>query len=243
MLINKRVFSCTTALTALAILTAGFLPSSASAFGAQERPLTSLGKSDASLSVVAVADQATASPDAAAGGASMNTARNFVDVMAKKTVSFLADKSLSEQQKKDQFRTLLFSDFDLDTIGRFVLGTYWNRANPAQRQEYLHLFREMISNVWAERFEQYEGQKFELRSARADGDRDMLVSSVIIPRENPEVQVDWRVRYKNGQYKIVDVIVEGVSLSVTQRSDFASVIQRGGGDVGVLLASLREQVK
>ncbi len=228
-------------LTAILALTVYLLPAAASALPIQSAGLASHDKSIAS-SLTVIADQ-TAAPDAAVGGASINAARSFVDIMAKKTVAFLADKSLSEQQKKDQFRTLLFADFDLDAIGRFVLGTYWNRANPAQRQEYLHLFREMISQVWAERFEQYQGQKFELRSARPDGDRDTLVSSVIIPVDNPDVQVDWRVRYKNGQYKIVDVVVEGVSLSVTQRSDFASVIQRGGGDVGVLLASLREQVK
>ena len=103
----------------------------------------------------------------------------------------------------------------------------------------------MIAGVWAERFENYQGQKFELRSARSDenSDKDTLVSSVIIPAGNPEIPVDWRVRFKDGHYKIVDVIVNGVSLSVTQRSDFASVIQRGGGNVQVLLTNLRQQAQ
>lgn len=242
MAIDKKVVVFRTTLTAFVAL--GCLsPFPAKALALHEFLLVANNGAGIPAPLIAVADQTTAAPEAAVGGPSINAARSFVDVMAKKTVAFLADKSLSEQQKKDQFRTLLFADFDLDTIGRFVLGTNWNRANPAQREEYLRLFREMIAEVWAERFEQYQGQKFALRNARADGDRDVLVSSVIIPLENPEVQVDWRVRYKNGQYKIVDVVVEGVSLSVTQRSDFASVIQRGGGDVGVLLASLRQQVK
>jgi phospholipid transport system substrate-binding protein len=191
---------------------------------------------------VAASDQAET---IAKGGGQTAGARSFVDAMAKKTVAFLADKALSEKQKKSQFRTLLFADFDMDTIGRFVLGTYWRTSTPAQRDEYLRLFREMIAAVWAERFESYEGQKFELRGARAaeDSAKDTIVSSVIIPQGNPDVRVEWRVRFKDGQYKIVDVVVEGVSLSVTQRSDFASVIQRGGGDVQVLLASLREQIK
>jgi len=242
MAIDKKVVLFRTTLTAFVAL-ACLSPVSAKALALHEFLLVANNGAGIPAPLVAVADQTTAAPDAATGGPSMNAARSFVDVMAKKTVAFLADKSLSEQQKKDQFRTLLFADFDLDTIGRFVLGTYWNRANSAQREEYLSLFRKMIAEVWAERFEQYQGQKFELRNARADGDRDVLISSVIIPLENPEVQVDWRVRYKNGQYKIVDVVVEGVSLSVTQRSDFASVIQRGGGNVDVLLASLRQQVK
>jgi phospholipid transport system substrate-binding protein len=242
MAINNKVVLRTT-LTAFVALTAWLSPVSAKALALHEFLLVANNGAGIHVPLIAIADQTTAAPDAAVAGPSINAARSFVDVMAKKTVAFLADKNLSEPRKKEQFRTLLFADFDLDTIGRFVLGPYWNRADPAQRQEYLRLFRDMIANVWAERFEQYQGQKFELRSARAADDRDTLVSSVIIPLDNPAVQVDWRVRYKNGQYKIVDVIVEGVSLSVTQRSDFSSVIQRGGGDVGVLLASLREQVK
>jgi phospholipid transport system substrate-binding protein len=169
-------------------------------------------------------------------------ARSFIDGMARNTIAFLADKTLPAQRKRSQFRSLMFADVDMDSIGRFVLGTYWRTATPAQREEYLKLFREMIGGVWAERFENYQGQKFEIRGARpADGKEDTLVSSVIIPADNPEIQVDWLVRLEDGHYKIVDVIADGVSLSVTQRSDFSSVIQRGGGDIQVLLAHLRQQ--
>jgi len=173
----------------------------------------------------------------------MAGARHFVDSMAKNAVDFLADQSLSEAQKKSRFRSLLFTDFDMDTIGRFSLGSYWNSTSPAQRQEYLSLFREMIAKVYAQRFESYNGQKFEVRSSRADGEKDTLVSSVIVPNDKPEVQVDWRVRYKDGHYKVVDVVVEGVSMAVTQRSDFSSVIQQGGGDIKVLLDHLRQPVQ
>src|SRR5690606_5730149 len=109
----------------------------------------------------------------------------------------------------------------------------------AQRKEYMTLFRQMVVNVYSARFGEYKGQKFETRSFRALDDKDTLVTSFIVPLDGPEIQVDWRVRYKDGRYRIVDVIVEGVSMSVTQRSDFAAVIQRGGGDVQVLLAHLR----
>ena len=177
-------------------------------------------------------------------GNQIDDARTFVDIMANKTVAFLADKSSTKQQKKSQFRSLMFADFDMDTIGRFVLGTYWRAATPTQRAEYLTLFREMITAAWADRFEDYKGQRFEIRGARpGDSERDTLVSSVIIPADTSEIQVNWLVRFKDGHYKIVDVTVEGVSLSITQRSDFSSVVQSGGGDVEVLLAHLRQQIQ
>lgn len=172
---------------------------------------------------------------AAAGG----NAEKFIGDMAGRALAFLGNESLSQEDKISSFRKLLNESFDLDTIGRFTLGRHWKTSTEAQRQEYLTLFRKMVVDVYAKRFGDYKGQRFETRGARADGDSDTIVTSYIIPGSGPEVQVDWRVRFKNGQYKIVDVIVEGVSMSVTQRSDFAAVIQRGGGDVSVLLNYLR----
>lgn len=168
-------------------------------------------------------------------------AENFIDNMAKRALDFLGNASNTQDQKTASFRKLLNDSFDLETIGRFVLGRYWKTSTTQQRDEYQRLFRQMVVDVYAKRFGDYKGQKFETRGYRADGEKDTIVTSFIVPAEGPEVQVDWRVRYKNGRYQIVDVIVEGVSMSVTQRSEFAAVIQRGGGDVQVLLAHLRGQ--
>ena len=72
-------------------------------------------------------------------------------------------------------------------------------------------------------------------------EKDTIVKSKIIsPKSNNDVPVEWRVRKKGNQYKVIDVLVAGVSMSVTQRSDFSSVIQRGGGDVSVLINHLKK---
>ena len=165
-------------------------------------------------------------------------AEHFISSMATRALEFLGSAA-AQEQKKASFRALLNDSFDLETIGRFALGRYWKTAATQERNEYLTLFRKMIVEVYAKRFGDYKGQKFETRGHRVDGDKDTIVTSYIIPGDGPEVQVDWRVRYKNRKYQIVDVIVEGVSMSVTQRSDFAAVIQRGGGDIQVLLTHLR----
>lgn len=130
----------------------------------------------------------------------------------------------------------------MNTIGRFSLGRYWRVATAEEQKRYLELFRDMVVDVYSSRFSEYKGEKVEVRSSRAEGKTDVLVTSFIVPDGGgPEIQVDWRVRHKNNRYKVIDVIVEGVSMGVTQRSDFASVIQRGGGKVEVLLAHLEQQ--
>lgn len=168
-------------------------------------------------------------------------ARNFVDSMAQRGIGFLSDETLTQAGQKEEFKDLLQDSFDIKTIARFSLGRYWRVASEAEKKEYLSLFEKMIIGVYSQRFGEYEGQKFEIRDVRQADETDFIVSSFVVPESGPEIQIDWRVRYKEGRYKIIDVIVEGVSMAVTQRSDFASVIQRGGGSVKVLLDHLREK--
>lgn len=168
-------------------------------------------------------------------------AKNFISSMGDRGINFLGNESMSIEAKKAEFRSLLNESFDMNTIGRFALGTYWKVATPAQQQEYLKLFNNMIVKVYSKRFSDYKGQKFNVKSSRKENDKDYIVTSFIVPTDGPQVQVDWRVRNKNGAYRVVDIIVEGVSMSQTQRADFASVISRGGGKVDVLLNHLRQQ--
>jgi phospholipid transport system substrate-binding protein len=167
-------------------------------------------------------------------------AEAFVGSMAKRALDFLGNTQQTQAQKTESFRKLLEDNFDMETIGRFTLGTYWRTATPAQRTEYQRLFRKRVVEIYSQRFSEYKGQKFETAGARPEGDTDSVVRSFIIPQDGgPRVLVEWRVRHRDGRYRIVDVLVEGVSMSVTQRSDFASIIQRGGGDIQVLLDHLK----
>ena len=85
-------------------------------------------------------------------------------------------------------------------------------------------------------------ETLKITGSRPEGDTDGIVSSQIIRPDAPPVAVDWRVRQRGDSLKVIDVAVEGVSMSVTQRSEFASVIQRGGGQIESLLQTLRQRV-
>ena len=172
----------------------------------------------------------------------LSKSEKFIDEMGKKAISFLSDTSLSQDQKRSRFQSLLKKNYDMKTIGRFALGKNWSLANEAQQAEYLKLFEKMVVDVYSKRFDEYQGQRFEVRSSRDIGKSDKLVNTVILPDSGPEIDVDWRVRDKNGKQQIIDVVIEGVSMSLTQRSDFSSVIQRGGGgSIEPLLDHLRNR--
>ncbi len=168
-------------------------------------------------------------------------AKTFITKLADTGIGFLEKQDISQEEREKEFRKLLQKNFDMKTIGRFALGRYWKTSSKGQQAEYLRLFEEMIISVYSRRFSEYNGQELKVKKARPEGKKDVLVMSSIIQENGPEISIDWRVRKKkDGKLKVIDIMVEGVSMSLTQRSDFASVIQRGGGNVDILLAHLRK---
>jgi phospholipid transport system substrate-binding protein len=171
-----------------------------------------------------------------------NDPAGFIADLGTKAVNVLTSTA-SEAERERQFRVLFEEAFDLQAISRFVLGPYWRTATDAQRQEFTKLFETYVVHAYTVRFNAYAGQQLKVGSARPEGDNGSLVQSEIaLPNSNqPPVKVDWRVSKNSDSYKITDVTVEGVSMALTQRQEFASVIQRGGGQVDALLKLLREK--
>lgn len=165
----------------------------------------------------------------------------FVESLGQKALSSLTAPELGQAEREKRVRGLLRSYFDVNTIARFTLGPNWRNATEAEKSEYIKLFENMIVTTYAQRFSEYSGQEMKVIKSIKQSDRDSEVSSQIIQKDGPPVSVNWRVRNTNGTLKIIDVIVEGVSMSVTQRSDFAAVIQGGGGKVEALLEALRKR--
>lgn len=190
----------------------------------------------------ALSVQQNARPVILAAAKAQSPAESFISSMAQRALDFLSNGQQTQSQKSESFRRLLEDNYDMDAIGRFTLGRYWKTATPKQQAEFQKLFKSYVVGLYSRRFSDYQGQKFEVIGSRADGD-DTIVSSKILPTDGgQEVTVDWRVRGKGGRYHVVDVIVAGVSMSMTQRSDFASVIQQGGGNVDSLLESLKQKI-
>jgi phospholipid transport system substrate-binding protein len=166
----------------------------------------------------------------------------FIADLGAKAINVLTSTA-SETERERQFRVLFEQAFDLPAISRFVLGPYWRTATDAQHQEFTKLFENYVIHAYTVRFNAYAGQQLKVGNARPEGDSGALVQSEIaVPNGNqPPVKVDWRVSKSADGYRITDVTVEGVSMALTERQEFASVIQRGGGQVDALLKLLREK--
>lgn len=180
----------------------------------------------------------------AAGADDSARAGKFIESLADKAIAALTEASVSRDERIIRFRALLGEHFAVDTIGRWVLGRYWNDATDPERKEYLALFEELIVSTYVDRFNSYSGEKLTVSNAVPVTGGDLLVNSQITrPAGGEPLEVSWRVRGQDGKFKVVDVIVAGVSMGQTQRSEFSSVIRRSGGQVEGLLAKLREDLK
>lgn len=171
-----------------------------------------------------------------------NSATAFVQGLGDTALMSLTGKDINRKTRETRVRAILRKNFDLPSIGKFALGTQWRQTSDKERAEYMDLFEDMIVQTYTTRFEDYSGQELKVDKSITDKNGDFLVASQVIQKEGPAVNLQWRIRNKDGALRVEDVIVENISMSLTQRSDFAAVMQQGGG-VESLLVSLRERSK
>jgi phospholipid transport system substrate-binding protein len=171
--------------------------------------------------------------------ASPDSARAFVTQLGKETVETL-QKPDPTPQKAAKMEDILRRGFDFQTIGRFVIGRYWNTASPQQREDYIKAFSDFVAKSYSRRLaEEATINGFNITNVRDLGEGDSLVQTEITRPSGPPLKYEWRVRDSGGTVKIVDVVVESVSLLVTQRADFTSVAGQSGMDG--LIKSLRDK--
>lgn len=164
----------------------------------------------------------------------------FMNQLWDRAVEVLNNKT-DPSFREARFRELFHTDFDCPGIARFVLGRYWRTASEEEQQEFVKLFEDYVVFVYTARLSNFGGEALKVRGSRGDGDGVIVSTDVISPGGASPMKIDWRLVTENGTYKISDVIVEGISMMATQRSEFASVVQRNGGQVRGLIAMMREK--
>jgi phospholipid transport system substrate-binding protein len=132
----------------------------------------------------------------------------------------------SDAEREATMSAVMHEAFDLPAIGRRVLGRHWNGATPEQQRRFLAAFSKAEVKAYSARFKQYSGQTLNVGKMTANGASQMVESQIVQPNRSQPIRLVWEVQ--NG--KIVDVVIEGISLAITRRADFNAFIQRNGID-------------
>lgn len=166
-------------------------------------------------------------------------ATRFIDATARQLIAVI-DSPAPAAQKSAQLQQIINRVVAVDEIARFCLGRYWRLANPAQQQEYLQLFHHVLLESITGHLGEYHGITYTLGRPIA-GDGGMEVPSVMNRPGQPSANLTWVVTDQAGNPKIIDVLAEGTSLRVTQRSDYTSFLDNHGGNVGALITALKRR--
>lgn len=185
---------------------------------------------------IARGQDASGTPSAVA--ATPDDVAQFIKELAAQTPNNISGKRLGDAETRDRFRTLLGRAFDLKTTGRFVLGRYYNLATEVQRQAYQQAFENMIVDAYALRFRDYTGGSLKIGKTVTGGNETEVSSQILQSNESAPINVGWRVRQEAAGLKVVDIMVEGISMSVTERSELSAVLDRNGGNVQALIDTM-----
>ena len=164
----------------------------------------------------------------------------FVKATGEKLIA-VVNGAGAPQQKRASLAEVIDGTVDVDGVARFCLGRFWRQATPAQQKGYLATFHQvLVSNITA-KLGEYQGVKFTTNRAVPDGDTVKVDTTVERPN-NPPTNVQWVIGNASSDPKIVDVIAEGTSLRLTQRSDYASYLAHNNNNIDALISAMRQQV-
>ena len=182
-------------------------------------------------------------PTLSVGKALANDAGAFLTNLGERAVVELGDQSLNEAERERRFRDLFNESVDVPAIGRFVIGPHWRRATEDEKTGFLKVFEDAIVQRFLPLFAEYSGETFSIGRIRQDANNPehLFVTTSIVQTNGEPVDVEWRVRQRDGSYQILDIIAEGVSMAITLRQEYSSVIRQSG--VSGLTAQLREKVE
>ena len=170
------------------------------------------------------------------------------DIFVQSTVNRAAitlGGNFTKEERIEKLKEIASDTVDITGIGYYTLGAYRKTISEEQNKEYKVLFEQYFLKSFSSRLAEYSNPEIKVISKKKISDNYTMVSSILVSTEKrPEVKIDWRIYTKNPENpKIRDLIIEGLSLTRTQKEEFSSIIQSNDGDINALFKSLKEFVK
>ena len=170
---------------------------------------------------------------------SFSAEKDFVTNFADSAIDILSDNEILEGEKNSRFTDLVMSAIDLNLISKFVLSKTWKNASDDQKERYIQAFKNYFINSYANKLDQYSGEQVEVVDAE-DAGKYVIVNSFIY-REGTDtlkINLKWRLLNKDGEIKIIDLNIEGISLIIAQREEFQSFLANNEGDLEKLIEKI-----
>jgi len=163
----------------------------------------------------------------AVAGIPTDQIRGSIDSILKIVTDPELKKEAKTVERRKRIRQVVNQVFDFAEISQRSLGRHWQGRTPAERDQFVQLFGDLLENAYISKIESYSGEKILYPGDVIEGDL-AVVKTRIVTKQDTEIPVDYRMFLNNGRWAVYDVSVEGISLIGNYRTQFNSVIQRSG---------------
>ena len=171
-------------------------------------------------------------------------AENFVKKITKEGIEEIIDSDVSQKEKDERFEKLFNEALDLKFIGQFVLGRYWRTASQAQKNEFIEVYRRLNVKTWSKRFDEFKGKNFIFDgTSPSTSANQIFVNSKVPMDQGKPAAVVWRVKQTGDTFKIVDIIIENVSLAMTARNEYTTFISKSPDGLNSLISDLKKKLE
>jgi len=143
------------------------------------------------------------------------------------------------QGRYDQLAPVINSSFDMPFVSRTVLGKYWETLNSEQRTRFVEAFTQLSIATYAANFKSYSGERFKVISEKEVGGGRMMVQTQLIKSGGGKVELDYLLHRADGEWRVINVIAEGVSDLALKRADYSAFLKNKGFEA--LLKQLKEK--
>lgn len=178
-------------------------------------------------------------PTTAFAGAPLDTVKGHVN----KVVDILRDPNLqgaaNKKKKKDRIRPISEKMFDFNELSRRTLGQNWGKLSPVQQKEFVDLYKLLLEDTYADKITSYTDEEVTFTKESQLSEKTYEIKSNIA-RRSGDVPVDYRVINREGEWRIYDVVIEGVSLINNYRTQFREILANKSPEA--LLETLRKKV-
>lgn len=152
-------------------------------------------------------------------------------------IAILQNASLTSADRRERIEHLAFEVFDFETMSKLVLARNWKKFDAAERTEFVEQFKLYLSRNYGSRLDRYQQTDVKIIGARIEPRDDVTVMSRVVGGGFDGIELDYRLRGRNGEWKVIDVVIEGVSMLANFRSQFKDVLSRKGPEA--LLRQMR----
>jgi phospholipid transport system substrate-binding protein len=165
--------------------------------------------------------------------------REIIEATVVDVIAILADEQATIDAKRDSLEEIAYARFDFRTMSRLVLARNWKRLSKEQQQEFVDEFTLYLAHDYGGRLQRYEQEQVDVVGERAEPRGDVTIRTQIVGGENDGALVDYRMRNRKDEWRIIDVVIEGISLVANFRDQFREVMGNEGPEK--LLEKLREK--